>query len=62
MTLVNADMNRILEYLTKNDQEYGGLNGDSEKMDAHNQDGLAVSFQSNINDAICDKTAIKLSR
>ncbi|XP_026750232.2 uncharacterized protein LOC113510880 isoform X1 [Galleria mellonella] len=37
MTLVNEDMNRILDYLTRNDQELDGLNP---KMDGFQQDAL----------------------
>ncbi|KAM3965599.1 uncharacterized protein ACR2FA_000445 [Aphomia sociella] len=37
MTLINEDMNRILDYLTRNDQELDGVNS---KMDGFQQDAL----------------------
>lgn len=41
MTLANEDMNRILDYLTRNDQE---LVDGSNKMENFQQDGLMVGI------------------
>lgn len=43
MTHANEDVNRILEYLQKNDQDLDGVNAKGGKMDIYNQDGLLVS-------------------
>ncbi|XP_047532291.1 uncharacterized protein LOC125067636 isoform X1 [Vanessa atalanta] len=40
MTLVNEDMSKILEYLSRNDQEYDGVISKSEKMDSFQPDRL----------------------
>lgn len=44
MTRANEDVNRILEYLTKNDEDYNTVNAKSEIMDSYNQDSLLVSI------------------
>lgn len=40
MTRANEDVNRILEYLTKNDEDFNTVNAKSEIMDSYNQDSL----------------------
>ncbi|CAH2087449.1 unnamed protein product [Euphydryas editha] len=40
MTLVNEDMSNILEYLSRNDQDYDEVNPKVEKMDNFQQDRL----------------------
>lgn len=52
MTLINEDMNRILEYLTRNDQELDGANI---KMDCFQQDTLMVCTFKHYGAVISDK-------
>lgn len=42
MTLHNDEMNKILDYLTRNDHELDEVNKKPNKMDNFQQDGLMV--------------------
>lgn len=42
MTLVNEDMSNILEYLSRNDQDYDGINSKIDKMDSFQTGNLLV--------------------
>lgn len=42
MTLVNEDMSKILDYLSRNDQDYDGVYSKVEKMENFQPDRLLV--------------------